>query len=147
MPPLPARASAGTDRRLRSVTWPLLVITSLMLMLSLASILMLSWLRAYVNGEGLWSKAERQAVAELRRYAASHREADFQAFRAELAVPLGDRTARLELLKKRPSLDSAAGGFLAGRNAPDDVPGMRRILGERCRSHASATPIGVALNR
>jgi hypothetical protein len=43
-------------------------------------------------------------------------------------VPLGDRTARLELLESSPSLDSAARGFLAGRNAPDDVPGMIRMF-------------------
>jgi hypothetical protein len=28
----------------------------------------------------------------------------------------------------------------------DDVPGMRRMFGDRCRSHASATCMGVALS-
>lgn len=28
----------------------------------------------------------------------------------------------------------------------EDVPGLSRIFGERCNSHASATPIGVALS-
>jgi len=52
--PVPTSA-AGADRKLVSVTWPLVLIMSLMLLLSVASIVVLSGLRAYVNGEGMWS--------------------------------------------------------------------------------------------
>jgi hypothetical protein len=61
-------ASDDFDRRLFSVTWPLVVIATLMVLLCIASLTTLSSIRAYVNGEGMWSKAERQAVAELRKF-------------------------------------------------------------------------------
>jgi hypothetical protein len=64
-----------------------LLIMSLMLLLSLASIAMLSALRAYVNGESLWSKAERQAVADLQKYGASNDESYFRDFESECRFP------------------------------------------------------------
>src|SRR5581483_11569565 len=115
---------AAADRKLVSVTWPLVAITALMLLLSLASITILSALRAYVNGEGLWSKAERQAAAELRKYSITGREDDYQRFQAELAVPMGDRVARLQLQSPSPDFSAVQGGFIAGRNDPRDIAGM-----------------------
>jgi diguanylate cyclase (GGDEF)-like protein len=125
---LVAPPSAGAGRRLISVIWPLIVITALMLMLSLASISVLSSVRAYVNGESLWSKAEHQAMAELRKYAVLRREDDYRQFEAELAVPLGDYRARLALLEADPDLEVASRGFLEGRNDRADVPGMIRLF-------------------
>src|SRR5580698_6379029 len=93
-----APTAARTDRKLVSVTWPLALIMSMMLLLSLASVSVLSSLRAYVNGESHWSKAERQAIAELGHYSDTRDEADFRRFKTEMSVPLGDRVARLELL-------------------------------------------------
>jgi hypothetical protein len=60
----PAASSHGN---LAAITWPLLLTMTLMVMLSMASISTLSALRAYVNGEGRWSKAQSQAIADLRR--------------------------------------------------------------------------------
>ena len=110
------------------MAWPLLLTMTLMLLLSVASISTLSSLRAYVNGEGRWSKAEGQAIADLRRYSATGQEDDYQRFRSQLAVPLGDRMARLELQSANPDIALAAGGFLAGRNNPADIPGMIRLF-------------------
>lgn len=123
-----AQPPSRKDRRLLSLTWPLMLTMSLMLMLSAASISILSSVRAYVNGEGLWSKAERQAIAELRKYSISHQEVDYRRFEQELAVPLGDRVARLELLRARPDTRLAASGLLAGRNDAADIPGMVRLF-------------------
>ena len=121
-------AQAATDRKLVSVTWPLVVITALMLLLSLASNSILSSLRAYVNGEGLWSKAERQAAAELRKYSTSGQEQGYERFEAELAVPMGDRVARLQLQSAHPDVRAVQSGFMAGRNDPRDIPGMIRLF-------------------
>jgi diguanylate cyclase (GGDEF)-like protein/PAS domain S-box-containing protein len=117
-----------TDRKLVSVTWPLALIMSLMLLLSLSSVLVLSSLRAYVSGESHWSKAERQAIAELGHYSDTRDEADFRRFKTEMSVPLGDRVARLELLANHPDIARAAAGLLAGRNDPSDVGGMIRMF-------------------
>ena len=40
----------------------------------------LSSLRAYVGGEGLWSKAQKDAVFHLHRYGVSHSDTDYQLF-------------------------------------------------------------------
>src|SRR3954451_15467485 len=109
---------------LAAMTWPLLLTMTLMLLLGMASISTLSSLRAYVNGEGRWSKAETQAIADLRRYSVSGDEADYAEFRRQLSVPLGDRAARLKLLSAAADLEIARRGLLAGRNNPADIPGM-----------------------
>lgn len=114
--------------RMVSVTWPLFLIMSMMLLLSLASVSVLSGLRAYVNGESMWSKSERQAIAKLREYRDTGRESDYADFQRELAVPLGDRTARLQLQSTAPDLTIAARGFAAGRNDSSDIPGMIRLF-------------------
>ena len=112
------------SRHLAALTWPLLLTITLMLLLSIASISTLSSLRAYVNGEGRWSKSEGQAMADLRHYGISHDEAAYQRFRAQLDVPLGDRSARLQLQSPNPDTGLVTAGFLAGRNDPADIPGM-----------------------
>src|ERR1700755_1656576 len=109
---------------LAAITWPLMLTMTLMLLLGMASIATLSSLRAYVNGEGRWSKAESQAIADLRRYSVSGDEADYERFRRQLSVPLGDRVARLQLLSSNPDTEVARLGLLAGRNDPADIPGM-----------------------
>src|SRR5882757_8506253 len=58
----------------------------------------LSSVRAFVNGEGLWSKAQKDAVYNLLSYTQSHDEKDYQSFREFLKVPFGDNKTRLELL-------------------------------------------------
>ncbi|MHB1260115.1 MAG: PAS domain S-box protein [Thermoplasmatota archaeon] len=80
--------------------------------------------RAYVGGEGLWSKAEKEAVLSLLVYADTGDEAHFQAYLQEVNVTLGDRQARLELEKSSPDMGVVRIGFMQGRNHPDDVDNM-----------------------
>ncbi len=88
----------------------------------------LSAVRSYVNGEGQWSKNQKDAVFYLREYAYTRDEKDFLVFQQKMKVPLGDRRARIELEKENPNLDIARQGFLDGRNNPEDVDGMIRIF-------------------
>ena len=90
----------------------------------LFSVHTLSSLRAYVGGEGLWSKAQKDAVFDLYRYGVSHSEADYQRFQQFMRVPIGDAKVRRELLKSDPDKAAARQGFLEGRNHPDDIGGM-----------------------
>lgn len=83
-------------------------------------------IRAYVGGEGLWAKAQKDATRSLEHYAVSRDETDYQAYRRLIQVPLGDRIARMELQKENPDMDAARGGFLQGRFHPDDIgPAIR----------------------
>lgn len=112
------------SRRLLRITWPFLAIVLLLVLLASESLKIVSASRAYVGGESLWSKAQKEAVYSLFRYAQSHLESDYRDYRESIAVPMGDRRARLELEKDDPDLAVAREGFIAGRNDPDDIDGM-----------------------
>lgn len=85
------------------------------------SVRIMSGIRAYVGGEGLWSKSQKEAVSSLVRYASSHQESDYQKYEAFLQVPLGDHQARLEMDKAKPDYAAVRSGFIQGGNSPDDV--------------------------
>jgi len=80
--------------------------------------------RSYVRGEGLWAKAQKDAVLHLDRYSRSRDDADYRAFRNAVLVNLGDRQARLALGASPPDLAAAREGFLRGANHPDDIDSM-----------------------
>jgi HAMP domain-containing protein len=88
----------------------------------------LSTVRAYVGGEGLWSKGQKDAVAELAKYAQYEDERYFEQYRAFLRVPLADKRARLELEKESSDLDVADRALIEGRNHADDVRSMSLLF-------------------
>ncbi len=81
----------------------------------------LSAIRTYVGGEGLWAKAQKDAVLSLERYIVSHDETDYQAYLQLLQVPLGDRQARIESQKPKPDLELVRQGYRQGRLHPADI--------------------------
>jgi diguanylate cyclase (GGDEF)-like protein len=85
---------------------------------------LLSSVRAYVGGESLWSKAQKDAVYHLQKYAASRAPEELRQFRADIAVPVGDHEARVEMDKPNPDLEIVRQGFVRGGNHIDDVDGM-----------------------
>ena len=88
----------------------------------------LSGVRAYVGGEGLWSKAERRAVLSLTEYGESRNEADFQQYLREIAVPIGDKQARLQLQLPHPDMKLVREGLVQGRNSADDVENLAFVF-------------------
>jgi PAS domain S-box-containing protein len=123
IPGKPVPVNFGSARLLR-ITWPYLAIVVVLVLLANESLRIVSASRAYVGGESLWSKAQKDAVYSLFRYAQSRSDADYGVYREAIAIPMGDRRARLELEKDAPDLAVAREGFIAGRNDPDDVDGM-----------------------
>ena len=112
------------SRRLLQIVWPFLTVVVLLVALNTVSTGIMSSVRAYVGAESLWSKAQKESVAALTRYARTQAEADFERYLVAIAVPLGDRRAREELDKPEPNYAVARKGFLDGRNNPDDIDGM-----------------------
>src|SRR5215831_2070975 len=110
--------------RLARLIWPFVAIVILLAALVSASIDVMSAVRAYVGGESLWSKAQKDAVGHLARYARTGDEEQYHAYIAATAVIEGDRRAREELQKPDPDTTMAGQGFLEGGNSPDDIPGM-----------------------
>lgn len=99
-------------------------IVLILLILANFSFGLLSAARAYVGGESLWSKAQKDAVFHLQKYAAGRDPEELRQFHALIAIPLGDHDARLEMEKSNPDLDKVRQGFIRGGNHPDDVEGM-----------------------
>ena len=88
----------------------------------------LSSVRAFVTGEGLWSKAQKNAFYNLQRYAHTFNDKDYYQFKENMKVPSGDHRTLLELLKKEPNIKIAREGFLEGRNHPHDIDGMLNLF-------------------
>ena len=106
------------------VIGPFLVVVALLVALGIASAQVLSAVRAYVGGESLWSKGQKDAVYHLVNYAHGRRAEDYQRFVDAIAVPLGDHIARIELERNNPDPSIARRGFIEGGNHPDDVDAM-----------------------
>lgn len=88
----------------------------------------LSSTRAFVAGEGLWSKAQKNAVYFLVQYGNGWDERDYKRFLTLLRVQEGGEIARLEFGKKDPDLNIAREGLLKAGNHPDDIEGMIKLF-------------------
>jgi diguanylate cyclase (GGDEF)-like protein/PAS domain S-box-containing protein len=115
------------NRLLVQTVWPFVVIVITLLITMMLSLELMSSVRAYVGGESLYSKAQKQAYSSLINYLRTSSEKDYQDFQIEISVPLGDNKARLALNQAKPDLETAYKGFIEGKNHPDDVPGMIRL--------------------
>ncbi|MES2836465.1 MAG: ATP-binding protein [Bacteroidota bacterium] len=92
------------------------------------SINTLSSVRAYVGAEGLWSKAQKDAVYHLQKYGRTMDVKDYQSFLEFMKVPIGDHKTLIELSKKNPDMAIARQGFLEGRSHPEDIDGMINLF-------------------
>lgn len=88
------------------------------------SLEVMSSVRAYVAGEALWSRSQKNAVYLLNLYLHSGEKGQFAQYQASLAVPIGDEFARWALERDPVDVEAARIGFLQGGNHPDDVPGL-----------------------
>ncbi|HEY2658869.1 MAG TPA: ATP-binding protein [Caulobacteraceae bacterium] len=121
---------ARSGRRLLAVSAVVFVIAQILVaLLGFAGMGISNIARAYVAGEALYSKAQKEAVIDLMRYAYTREDRDYALFLASLQAPKGDRVARQALEASQPDLRSAERGFLQGRNAAADVPTL--IMGFR----------------
>lgn len=87
------------------------------------SIRILSSIRAYVNSESQYSKAQKDATSYLTSYINSPDDYYYNLFTKELQVPIGDRIAR-EAMQKHLEFDKVKDGFLQGRNHTDDIKNL-----------------------
>ena len=110
--------------RLFRLIWPLLAAMVLLLLVAVLGMQVLSVIRAYIAGESHWSKAQKDAVFHLVRYAGTGDGQAYRTYQASIAVNFGDRRARLAM--EGPVLDPEAArlGLLEGRNHADDVGAM-----------------------
>jgi diguanylate cyclase (GGDEF)-like protein len=107
-----------------AIIWMFAAIVLCLLILANFSLGVLSSMRAYVGGESKWSKAQKDAVFHLQKYAATRAPDDFRQFLDNIAVPMGDYSARIEMNKANPDIQKVRRGFAGGGNNPDDIDGM-----------------------
>ncbi|HVV41506.1 MAG TPA: EAL domain-containing protein [Nitrobacter sp.] len=117
------KTTHATSGLLRLVL-PFIVLVMIQVMLASFSLNLQSSVRAYVGSEGLWSKGEKDAIYFLTLYADSHNEQHYRQYQAAIAIPMGDRAARLALEQSPPDIKAATAGFLQGGIDPADIPGM-----------------------
>ena len=103
-------------------------IVAILLIIAAIGFETLSAARAYVGGEGQWSKAQKDATWHLVRYAWDGDSLHYRAYQRELEVYRGDHAARVQLLRPEPDWAVVHDGFLRGRNHPDDVHRMGVFL-------------------
>lgn len=102
-------------------------VVSFLFALNLVALKIESGARAYATGNSLWAAAQKDAVFHLERYADTGNSADWEAFRKRLAIPLGDRRARLALDQSPPDLVAADAGLRAADNNPADISMLIRL--------------------
>ncbi|QJR11971.1 hypothetical protein DSM104443_03054 [Usitatibacter rugosus] len=124
----PSVSAPPRGRRLVLIVWLFVAITVAVLGLAIQSMELLAAGRSYIAGESIWSKSQKEAVIHLARYVRDRDAADLAAYEKAIAVPLGDRDARLGLESATPDLARVRDGFLRGRNHPDDIAGMIRLF-------------------
>ena len=117
----------GKNRLLRLVA-PFVAVVIFQGLLAGLSLELLSSVRAFVGGEGMWSKSQKDAIHFLSVYSQTADEESFVRFKKAIAVPLSDRVARRALEQPTPDLDAARDGLLGGGNHPADIPGMIRLF-------------------
>src|ERR1700722_16010140 len=107
-----------------TIIWTFAAIVLCLLILANFSFGVLSSVRAYVGGESRWSKAQKDAVFHLQRYAVTRAPDDLRRFRDNIDVTLGDHAARIEMNRSHPDIQKVRQGFIRGGNNIDDVDGM-----------------------
>ena len=111
-------------KRMLFIVSPFLAIVTVLVALAIASIDILAAGRAYVEGESLWSKNQKESVFHLLQYAETGDERELAKFERAIRSPLGFKRARLELEKPNPDYDVVYSGFLEGGTHPDDIAGV-----------------------
>ncbi|HTY51474.1 MAG TPA: EAL domain-containing protein [Steroidobacteraceae bacterium] len=116
------RPPPGLARDTTHFVAPVMVSLAVMLVAGAFSIELLSTLRAWVGGESLYSKGQKDATYYLARYTVTGSQADYDRYQRAIALPLGDRQARLALQHHPIDARAARQGMLQGGNDPADIP-------------------------
>lgn len=118
----------SVQKKLFSVVGIMAVLVALELFTLYFAMSTMSAVRGFVGGESQWSKAQKNAVFALNQYLITRNSAEYETFKKELETPLGDKTARLELLKENFDEYVVREGFVRGKINENDVPSMINLV-------------------
>ena len=88
----------------------------------------LSTVRAFIAGEGLYSKGQKDTTYFLVRYTATHRKEEYLLFLENIRVPLGDHLARIELQKENSDYSIIDAALIQAKNEPSETRDIARFF-------------------
>lgn len=112
------------SRRLRPLAYALVAVVGLILALTWVALQTQATLAGFLNGESLWSKAQKQSVIDLDEYAAHGRPEDLAGFRRNYTVLMSDRWARDAIASGDFSHSEVEDAFARGGVIREAIPGM-----------------------
>lgn len=111
-----------TNKKIVGVIAILLSLGILLILLTNISINLLSAARGFVDGKGIWTTAQKNAVLELIHYVKYEDTANYQKFANYFEVNRGYQQAREELRSENPDPQIVLEGFQkGGRYNPEDI--------------------------
>ena len=116
------------SRRLLPLAYALAALVGLILLLTWGALQIQVTLAGFLNGESLWSKAQKQAVVDVGNFAATGDRAYLDSFKQHYAVMMADRFARDQIATGNYDNDEVSRAFRRGGVIPDAIPGMVFIL-------------------
>lgn len=94
----PSKSKRPLSRRLMPLAYGLVAVVGLILVLTWGALQVQVALAGFLNGESIWSKAQKQVVIDLDTYAAKGNPADLANYRFNYAVLMADHDAREAIL-------------------------------------------------
>jgi diguanylate cyclase (GGDEF)-like protein/PAS domain S-box-containing protein len=115
-------------RRLLPLAWGLAAVIGLILAFTWGALQVQVALAGFLNGESIWSKAQKQAVIDLRNYAASGSRADLAAYRRNYDILRIDRWTRDVVASGDYDRDAVGEALLRVNTMQSAVPGVIFML-------------------
>ncbi len=116
------------SRRLMPLAYGLAAVVGLVLCLTWGAVQVQVTLAGFLNGESLWSKAQKQTVIDLYAYARSGDASRLEGFRRNYEVVRTDRWARDAIAAGHYDRHEVGRAFQRGGVIPAAIPGMIFIL-------------------
>lgn len=115
-------------KRLMPLAYALVAMVAFILLLTLASMQVQTALAGLLNGESIWSKAQKQTTVDLLDYASSGRQADYAGFQHNQATLDAFRTARDMILSGRFEYATVEEALHRGNAMPAAIPNIIFLL-------------------
>ncbi len=110
------------------LAYALVAVVGLILALTWGALQIQVTLAGFLNGESVWSKAQKQAVVDLEGYARNGNQAHLDSFRRNAAILAHDRWARDAIASGHFDRAEVEQAFADGSVIRDAIPGMVFIL-------------------
>ncbi|MGN6281229.1 putative bifunctional diguanylate cyclase/phosphodiesterase [Frateuria sp.] len=115
-------------RRLLPLAWGLAAVIGLILAFTWGALKVQVALAGFLNGESIWSKSQKQAVIDLRSYAASGNPADLAAYRRNYDILRIDRWTRDTVATGNYDRQAVADALVRVNTMQSAVPGVIFML-------------------